>query len=185
MIAKGVSAMPKGMLAAVIFFTLSGSGSVAFAQVNDADRAITARVHATFQDSTGGLGVLSADMTVVRFELRNGVATAIGEITGALADSAGNVLGQVDEELAVPISNVMSTCNQLQMDLAAVDAEVLQVPLHFDKQVAGFDSREGTTPRALAVLCTAAELLRGKPTAEALVRGLNAVATGLASKPAR
>ena len=48
-------------------------------------RACTAR----FVDRAGGLGVLSGDMTVVRFEVRNGAVTAIGRIVGALADSRG------------------------------------------------------------------------------------------------
>ena len=53
---------------------------------------------------------------------------AIGRIVGALADSAGNALGHVDEELTLPVGTVASTCNQLRMDLAATDAEVLQTP---------------------------------------------------------
>ena len=105
------------------------------AQDNDDNvRAITARVHGTFQDQAGGLGVLSGDMTVARFEVRNGTVTAIGAIVGALADSAGNVLGPVNQELALPVANVASTCNQLRMDLAATDADVLQTLVHFDER---------------------------------------------------
>ena len=101
-------------------------GDRAVPRTTTTPRAITARVHGTFQDEAGGLGVLSGDMTVARFEVRNGTVTAIGEIVGALADSAGNVLGQVSQELALPVANVASTCNQLRMDLAATDADVLQ-----------------------------------------------------------
>src|SRR5256885_7058056 len=100
---------------------------------NGNSRAITARVHGTFQDQAGGLGVLSGDLTVARFEVRNGIVTAIGEIVGALADSTGNVLGPVNQELALPVGNVASSCNQLRMDLAAADADVLQSLVHFDK----------------------------------------------------
>lgn len=99
----------------------------ALAQDNEEAPAITARVHGTFLDKAGGLGVLSGDMTVVRFEVRSGTVTAIGRIVGALADSAGNVLGQVDQELALPVGNVASTCNQLRMDLAATDADAYVV----------------------------------------------------------
>jgi hypothetical protein len=125
--------------------------------------------------------VLSGDMTVARFEVRSGIVTAIGEIVGALADSAGNVLGQVSQELALPVGNVASTCNQLRMDLAATDAIVLQTVVHFDKEVAGFDSRDGTTPKALGALCSAGSLLRGKPASDALTQALNDVVTTLAS----
>ena len=145
------------------------------------EKAITARVHGTFQDAKGGLGVVSGDMTIVRFELRNGAITAIGAIDGAIADSAGTVLGQVSQELAMPIRNVGSTCNQLRMDLMATDADVLQIPVHFDKEVAGYDSRVGTTPKALRVLCAAGNLLRGKPGADALTRALNDFSAALAA----
>ena len=142
-------------------------------------------MHGTFEDKAGGLGVLSGDMTVVRFEVRNGTVTAIGAIVGALADSNGNVLGQVNQELAMPVGNVTSSCNQLRMDLAATDSEVLQTVVHFDKEVAGFDSRDGATPKALGVLCKAGTLLRGQAAPDALTRALNDVVAAVASKQAR
>ena len=149
--------------------------------------AITARVHGTFQDSTGGLGVLSGDMSILRFEVRNGTVTAVGQIVGALADSAGNPLGRVNQPLELPIGNVASSCNQIRMDLASADADVLQTPIHFDKEVAGFDSRQGNgmVPKALAVLCAAKDLLQGKPTPDALAQALNNVATAAASTQGR
>ena len=149
------------------------------------DNTITARVHGTFQDKSGGLGVVSGDMTIVRFEVRNGVITAIGAIAGAIADSAGTVLGQVNQELAMPVGNVGSSCNQIRMDLTATDADVLQIPVHFDKEVAGYDSRVGTTPKALRVLCAAGEMLRGKPGAVPLARALNDFTSALAAGSVR
>lgn len=167
------------------FAISAGSVRARSAQEKDEPGAITARVHGTFQDKAGGLGVLSGDMTVVRFEVRNGAVTAIGEIVGALADSKGDVLGQVDQELAMSVGNVTSSCNQLRMDLAATDSDVLQTVVHFDKEAAGFDSREGATPKALGVLCKAGALLRGQVTPDALARALNDIVAAVASKQAR
>src|SRR5262245_48801245 len=150
-------------------------------QDNDELRAITARVHGTFQDASGGLGVVSGDMTIARFEVVNGSVVAIGRISGAMADSSGDVLGQVDEELALAVSNVASTCNQLRMDLAATDAQMLGRAVHFDKEVAGFDSRDGATPKARPVLCSVAHLLRRTPAADAVIRSLNDVVSSLAA----
>jgi hypothetical protein len=141
--------------------------------------AITARVHGTFVDQRGGAGVLSGDMRLERFEIQNGSVTAIGRIDGALADSTGKVLGLVEQELVLPVSNVDSTCNQLRMDLAAADADVLQTRVHFDRETAGFDSRDGATPKALGVLCAAGELLRKKPSAADLAKALNDVVATL------
>jgi hypothetical protein len=152
-----------------------GAGSVRAVAQEGPPAGITARVHGTFLDKAGGLGVLSGDMIVLRFEVRNGGVAAIGRIDGTLADSAGNVLGKVEQELALPIGNVESTCNQLRMDLAPADSVVLQTLVHFDGEVAGFDSRDGTTPKALDVLCAAGQLLRGKPSADSLAGALDAV----------
>ena len=151
-------------------------------ELDDEAGAITARVHGTFQDKTGGLGVLSGDMIISGFEVRNGTLTAIGKIVGSLADASGNVLGQVGHELALPVANVASTCNQLRMDVAATDAEVLKTLVHFDAQVAGFDSRDGSIPKALGVLCAAGELLRGKPTPATVADALNGVAAAIRPK---
>lgn len=149
------------------------------AQDKDDVPAITARVHGTFVDSAGGSGVLSGDMSIVRFEVRNGTVTAIGRIEGALADSTGHVLGQVNEELAMPVENMASTCNQLRMDLAATNADVLGARVHFDRETAGFDSREGTTPRALRVLCAAGDLLQGTSTPAKRAQALNDIAVAV------
>jgi len=158
-----------------------GYAPSALAQDDDDAAAITARVHGTFLDRAGGLGVLNGDMTVVRFEVRAGSLTAVGRIVGILADSVGHVLGRVDQELALHVGNVASTCNQLRMDLAATEAVVLETTVQFDGEVAGFDSRDGTVPKALGVLCAAGELLRGKPGPESLAAALDAVVTAVRS----
>jgi hypothetical protein len=174
------------LVALAAFLTIAqGSLCVAQAQESDEAGAITARVHGTFQDRTGGLGVLSGDMMIARFEIRNGTLTAIGKIVGALADSTGDVLGQIDHELALAVANVTSTCNQLRMELGATDAELLKTPVRFDAQVAGFDSRDQAIPKALAVLCDAGELLRGKPTPASLAAALNGVVAAIRPRQKR
>ena len=162
-----------------------GYGPGALARDADDVAAITAKVHGTFLDKSGGLGVLNGDMTVVRFEVRAGTVTAVGRVVGVLADSAGNPLGRVDRELALHVSNVVSTCNQLRMDLAATEAYILQNEVQFDGEVAGFDSRDGTNPKALRVLCAAGELLRNNPAPEPLAAALDAIAVAIRSRPAK
>jgi hypothetical protein len=165
--------------AAAVLALLCAGVTTVYAQDDDAP-AITARVHGTFDDKAGGAGVLSGDMSIVRFEVRNGTVTAIGRITGALADSKGSVLGLVDEALAVPVSGIDATCNQLRIDLAATDADVLGTRVHFDRETAGFDSRDGATPKALGVLCTASDVFRGTPAPATRARVLNDVARFIA-----
>jgi hypothetical protein len=179
--------MMKRILCAATVAVTFGIAAGPAATRADELRAITARVHGTFVDASGGLGVVSGDMTIARFEVVNGSAVAIGRITGAMADSSGELLGAVDEELALTVSNVASTCNQLRMDLAATDARVLGVAVHFDKEMAGFDSRDGATPKARPVLCSVANVIRrGTATtattaADTVTRALNDVVTALAA----
>jgi hypothetical protein len=181
-----VNVIAKYLLRAAIVAAAIVAAGAGRAAAQDADelRAITARVHGTFQDASGGLGVVSGDMTIARFEVLNGSVTAIGRIAGAMADSSGEVLGRVDQELTLAVTNIGSTCNQLRMDLASTDAEVLQTPVHFDKEVAGFDSRDGATPKAHPMLCAAGTLLRGQPAADSVIRALNNVVTALAARAA-
>ena len=167
------------MIAVAAITILCSNPSGVVAQDNDETPAITARVHGTFIDQADGLGVLSADMSIVRFEVRNGAVAAIGRIEGALSDSTGDVLGRVNQELALPVENVQSSCNQLRMDLAASDADILDTPVHLDREVAGFDSREGAAPKTLAVLCATARILRDKPAPASLARALNEVASAV------
>jgi hypothetical protein len=164
--------------AAVLMF-LCGSATHLLAQEDDDEPAITARVHATFVDQAGGAGVLSGDMFLVRFDVRNGTVTAVGRIKGSLADSTGQVLGQVNQELAMPVGSIDATCNQLRMDLAATEADVLGTRVHFDAQTGGFDSREGTTPKALAVLCAAADVLGRTPAPAIRAHTLNDIASAV------
>jgi len=159
---------------------LCGSATRLSAQDDDDAPAITARVHGTFVDKAGGAGVLSGDMWIVRFEVRNGAVTAIGRIKGSLADSVGHVLGLVDEELVTQVGAMDATCNQLRVDLAATDADVLGTRVHFDRETAGFDSRDGATPKALRVLCAAGEAFRAVPTAATRARALNDVVRAIA-----
>jgi hypothetical protein len=161
---------------------LCGSATRLSAQDDDDTPAITARVHGTFVDKVGGAGVLSGDMFIVRFDVRNGAVTAIGRIKGSLANSLGHLLGLVDEELVTPVGTMDATCNQLRIDLAATDADVLGTRVHFDRETAGFDSRDGTTPKALRVLCAADEAFRAGPTPAARARALNDVVRVIAQR---
>lgn len=168
-------------IAVAVLACLRGGAPPLLAQDDDDAPAITARVHGTFVDKVGGAGVLSGDMFVVRFEVRNGTVTAIGRIKGALADSTGEVLGLVDEALALPVGAIEATCNQLRMDLGATEAEVLGTRISFDSQTGGFDSRDGATPKALPVLCAAGDGFRRPSTPASRVRTLNEIVSAVKS----
>jgi hypothetical protein len=172
----------KWTTAAIVAGLLFASVSTVFAQDDDDTPAITARVHGTFVDRQGGAGVLSGDMYIVRFVVRTGGVTAVGRIAGSLADSEGRVLGLVGQELELPVGRVESTCNQLRLELGSTEADILQTRVRFDRETAGYDSRDGATPKALDVLCAAGEMLRGKPAPADVVKALNRITAVLKTK---
>jgi len=54
--------------------------------------------------------------------------------------------------------------------------------VRFDPEVAGFDVRDGTTPKALSVLCATGKLLRDSHSSDALAAALNEVTAAMAAK---
>jgi hypothetical protein len=52
--------------------------------------------------------------------------------------------------------------------------------VHFDPETAGFDSRDGATPKALRVLCAAGESFRAAPTPATRARTLNDIVRAIA-----
>ena len=146
-------------------------------------KAIRARLHGTFLDSAGGLGVLSGDITFSSFEERFGSLTAIGEMEGALADSRGEILGRVDQEVSLIVSDVRSTCNQVRLGLIPADVDVLGRSVHLDEEVAGYDSRQGAVPRAQPSMCRLAAALDGGASPQALADILNGVIKDISGQP--
>jgi hypothetical protein len=142
-------------------------------------KTISARMRATFVDDRGGLGVLSGDMTLAGFDASTGALRTNAKIDGTLADSTGDVLDRVDVTLTLGVTNVVSSCNQLSMDLPALDFTVLQQRVHLDPGAAGFDSRDGGVPKAQPALCRLTSLLLTKPSPAAVATALNDVVTSI------
>ena len=76
------------------------NGNLTGMTLSAAQLTLTNASFATGAQTIDAFSGISGDMTVVRFEVRNGTLTAVGAIDGALADSSGNVLGHISQELA-------------------------------------------------------------------------------------
>jgi hypothetical protein len=142
------------------------------------------RVHGTFQDSSGGLGVVSGDMTIARFEVLNGSVTAIGRISGAMADSSGTVLGPVEQEprFRSPTSPPPAiSCGWIRRDRRSHSADSRR-PLRRGSR--RFRLAEGAAPKARPVVrrrCCSRRAADGGRNA----LSLNDVVVALAIRPAR
>jgi len=169
----------KHVFVVICAVSLTASAPIRSYQDGNLPKTIQARMHATFQDARGGLGVLSGDMIVTGFDAPNGTLRATARIDGTLADSTGEVLGPADLTVTLGVSNVVASCNQLSMDLAALDVRVLQQLVHLDPGAAGFDSRDGGVPKAQPALCKLTSLLLTKPTDAAVATALNDVVSSI------
>jgi len=105
------------------------------------------------------------------------------DVTHTVVDATADGAAPTEPAIFTPVA---SRPPRERMDLGATDAPILQIPVvHFDAEVAGFDSRDGAAPKARPVLCAAGGLLRGRPTDEDVTRSLNDVVVALAVRPAR
>ena len=173
------------ILATLAFACGYGPGALAEVEAADDVAAITAKVHGTFLDKTGGLGVLNGDMTVVRFEVRAGRSPRSDGSpafwpTAPATRSGGSTRNWRSTSATSPRPATSSAWTSPPRTRTCS-----QTAVHFDAEVAGFDSRDGTNPKALRVLCAAGELLRNKPEPEALAAALDAIAVAIRSRPAK
>src|SRR2546429_459733 len=100
-------------------------------------------ISGTFTDAAGGQGAFSGNIAPGRFEVHQGSLVAVGTLTGVLAQSTGTVLGRVKEEVAVPVAVVRSTCQLVHLDIGPVDLDLLDVPVHLEKDALGITTRDG------------------------------------------
>jgi len=133
------------------------------------------RMNGTFTDAANGLGVFSGTMRLLRFDVQNGAIVAIGTLKGALADSKGNPLGRVDQEVVLPVNGVTSTCDVLRFELGPADVEILGVQVHLRKDVLGIEPRDGPSQTLGDLLCSSANLLDSHPLPDAIATALNEV----------
>jgi hypothetical protein len=129
-------------------------------------------ISGTFTDVASGQGTFSGNIALGRFEVQQGSLVAVGTLTGVLAQSTSAVLGRVNEEVALPVAVVRATCQLLHLDIGPLDLELLDVPVHLEKDALGITMRDG--PKR-ALLCSTARRLAADPTFETVATKLNAV----------
>ena len=134
-----------GIVAAVFDVPCGGATNLR-AQDKDEAPAITARVHGTFVDRR-------RRGRIQRRHVRRAVRGPERDGDGHRPDH-GCPRGQRRQRARARGRGARAAgreyrcdCNQLRMELAAADAEVLSTRVHFDSQTAGFDSREARRPR--------------------------------------
>ena len=129
-------------------------------------------INGTFTDAQNGEGVFSGTVRLDQFKAQSSGLVVIGTLTGALADSTGKPLGQIDQEITLPLTRASSTCDLLHIEFGPEDVDVLDVRVHLQKDVLGITAKDGP-PRN--VLCSLAQLFDGRPKPGEVAAGLNQV----------
>jgi len=108
--------------------------------------------------ATGGTFRGLFDFNNVR--IRNGQLVAVGNLTGTLRDAADNVVGTVDQRVALPLAiGDASTCDILHLRLGPLDLNLLGLQVHLDRIRLDITAQAGPGNLLGNLLCAIAGLL--------------------------
>lgn len=89
-------------------------------------------VTGSFVDTANGQGVFSGNLKLSPFETDGGRVVAVGRLTGQLADSTGEAVGRVDQEISWPVDSVVGSCDMVQLRFASVDLTLQNLIVHVE-----------------------------------------------------
>ena len=125
---------------------------------------------------TGADGSLFAGLfTLTRFAVQNGVLVGIGTLTGTLKDVTGAVLGQVNQQIAIPVDllNTTGTCEILTLVLGPLDLNLLGLIVELEQVELVIRAEQGPGNLLGNLLCAIAGLLDNGGALNRLVGLLN------------
>jgi len=136
--------------------------------------ALQLPITGTFTDAANGIGTFTGTLNLQRFALQNGNLVAVGTLVGTLTDAAGNVLGTIVRNVAIPIvgTATQASCEILHLELGALDLNLLGLAVHLNQVVLDISAVPGAGNLLGNLLCSVAHLLDGGPLA-GLIAQLN------------
>ena len=163
----------KHKLMALVLVTSILCGMVLMpAQTTIAAPNLTTPITGTFTDASGGTGTFAGNFTLQRFTSQNGQLAAVGLLTGTLTDSAGAVLGTVNQVITI-LSGATGSCQILDLTLGPLDLNLLGLLVHLDTVHLNITAQSGPGNLLGNLLCGVAGLLDSNAPVNALVRSLN------------
>ena len=131
------------------------------------------RMTGTFTDDAGGLGVFSGTFALTRFVVENSAVVSIGTLVGSLADSKGTLIGRVDQQAKLPVTDVTSTYDTLRFELGPAAVDILGVHVVLRRDVLGITARDASGPTLDELLRSSARLLDSHPAPAIVAAVLN------------
>src|SRR5688572_27848673 len=77
---------------------------LSFARAENSSDRLSVPISGTFTDQAGGIGRFSGTFTITRFAVVNNSIHAVGQVTGTLTDSQGNVIATGFQSVSVPVT---------------------------------------------------------------------------------
>jgi hypothetical protein len=109
---------------------------------------------------TGSGGTFAGAFDLQRFNVVDGVVTAVGRLTGTLTDTAGNVTTIV-RTLAIPLNlgATQATCDILHLELGPLNVDLLGLKIDLNQIVLDITAQAGAGNLLGNLLCAVAGLL--------------------------
>jgi hypothetical protein len=119
----------------------------------------TALVTGTAATATS-TGIFQGALTLTGVQLVNGVLSAVGTLVGTVIDSAGNVIGTVNQTITSPLQ-VTGTCTILDLTLGPLDLNLLGLRIQLNQVHLLITGVTGAGNLLGNLLCGVASLLNG------------------------
>jgi hypothetical protein len=173
------------VLAAVMALTIPLGTAARTPDVRASDGAATAtqpavtRATNTFTDvrvvgSTADGDQFRGLVDIIDFRVIDGQLVAIGELTGRLRDSEGNIIRRVNaERVRLPVTfGSVASCDILHLRLGPLDLDLLGLVVHLDRIVLDITAEPGPGNLLGNLLCAIAGLLDGGLDLDTVLRDL-------------
>jgi hypothetical protein len=167
------------MLLAALGLATTGAGAAAAAPNTPAaaPAALAAvpstPVTGTFTDAAGGTGSFVGSFTPTSFADQNGDLVATGTLTGALTDSTGATVGNVDQSITTPAAVAQATCRILDLTLGPLHLDLLGLVVDLNQVHLTINAVSAPGNLLGNLLCAIAGLLNPIPSAGTLAVILN------------
>jgi hypothetical protein len=159
-------------LALAVAAALSTPSAVA-AQGSDSRTSVKRpNISGTFIDALQGQGEVNGHLELGHFAVEQNFLVVVATLTGVVAESTGQIIGRVNEEIVLPVAVVDSTCQLLHLDVGPLDLEVEGLHVQFDTSSLGITTQDGPTRTAL---CSMATFLASRPPVRDIAVRLNAL----------
>lgn len=121
-------------------------------------------------------GAFEGTLDITRFTVQNGQLVALGNLSGTLTNTGGQVIGEVTNvAVAIPVTSITGTCDILHLELGPLDLNLLGLVVHLDKIVLDIDAQSGPGNLLGNLLCGIANLLNSGGSLQSIARLLNQI----------